>query len=392
MGRFSFRRLIPYFAVLFGFYVLSRSLYYLGEEYSVWPAANALAIADRVFGSITIVPPMVSWFIMGFILGATVYFVIWGAHRTARLHNRRMLWIGAAVAFVAISTFIGPRLEFAVAGRMYLRPHVRNPFPGQIKTFQNIEFVWIPPGRFRMGSLAAETGRDEDEQAHIVTITRGFWLSRYEITQGQWRYVTESSPFSFSKDVDGAVADELPAENITWDMAREFAQRLNNFTVARPFRLPTEAEWEYACRAGSTSAYSYGNDPGQLVGYAWYEANSPKQPQRVGQKPPNAWGLYDMHGNVWEWCLDFYADYPAERVIDPYISRAARRGGLHPLRGGGWRSKAEECRSARRFLFLEGQFARPDDVGFRLLREFQPADLNEGDDVSGSGTSGEDGR
>lgn len=370
---------MPYLIVALGFYILSRTLYFLGEEYAVWPAARIISLSDRILGSITIVPPMVSWFIMGFVMGAAVYFVIWGAHRTVRWRRRRMLWIGAAAAFILIWTIIGPGLEFAMAGRMYLRPGVRNPYLGQIKTFQNIEFVWVPPGRFRMGSVSGAPGSDSDEQAHIVTLTRGFWLSRYEITQGQWQYVMESTPFTFDEDVDGGLPDDLPAEGIDWEMAQKFIYTLNSYTLSKPFRLPTEAEWEYACRAGSTTAYSFGDSTTELSNYAWYAGNSAGRPRKVGQKQPNAWGLYDMHGNVWEWCLDYYGDYPTERVVDPFNGRTARRASRHTIRGGSWRTGEEECRSARRFLFVEGQFKHPDDVGFRVLREFQPTDLNEDD-------------
>ena len=168
-----------------------------------------------------------------------------------------------------------------------------------------IEFVWIEPGTFLMG--AADLGFTE----HEVTISRGFYLGKYEITQGQWESVMGSNPSYFG-------GSNRPVEQVSWNDVQEFIGRLNEAAGEEVYRLPTEAEWEYACRAGTTTRWSFGDDEGQLGEYAWYTGNnSPYGTKEVGTKRPNPWGLYDMHGNVWEWCQDWYGSYTSDSQIDP---------------------------------------------------------------------------
>jgi len=201
-----------------------------------------------------------------------------------------------------------------------------------------MEFVLIPPGKFKMGSPKSGKGRDKDERQHKVTISKPFYLQATEVTQRQWKAVMGSNPSLWK-------GDDLPVQNVSWDACREFIRGLNQNEEINKYRLPTEAEWEYACRAESTALFSFGDSGSQLGEYAWYVDNSGEQPHPVSQKKPNAWGLYDMHGNVWEWCEDRYGRYPVLSVSDP---KGASRGRFRVNRGGSWNSDASHCRSANR--------------------------------------------
>jgi formylglycine-generating enzyme required for sulfatase activity len=172
--------------------------------------------------------------------------------------------------------------------------------------------VFIQPGTFTMGSPASESGREEDEKQHEVTLTRGFYLQTPPVTQGQWQAVMGDNPSEFKK-----CGDDCPVETVSWDDVQAFIKKLNAMDDDRIYRLPTEAEWEYACRGGSTTVFCFGDSDSALDEYAWFGGNSKESTHPVGQKKPNAWGLYDMHGNVWEWCQDWYADYPGKPVRDP---------------------------------------------------------------------------
>ena len=162
-------------------------------------------------------------------------------------------------------------------------------------------FRLIPAGTFQMGSPVDEEGRYDNEQQHQVTISRPFYLQTTPVTQGQWQKVMGNNPSSFT-----AGGQDCPVEQVSWDDAQEFLAKLNRIEEIDTYRLPTEAEWEYACRAESTGRFCFGDDEAGLKDYAWYNNNSAGKTQPVGQLKPNAWGLYDMHGNVWEWCRDWY--------------------------------------------------------------------------------------
>ncbi len=207
-----------------------------------------------------------------------------------------------------------------------------------------------------MGSPESEEGHDDRETQHCVTLTEGFWLGKYEVTQAQWKSVMGSNPSHFT-------GDNLPVENVSWNDCQEFIRKVNA-EAERQFggeaRLPTEAEWEYACRAGSTGAFAGTGDLGSM---GWYDGNSGSKTHPVGQKRPNAWGFYDMHGNVWEWCSDRAGAYPGGSVTDP---AGAASGGSRVLRGGGWDNFARDCRSASRAGVNPG--SRDGDSGFRLAR------------------------
>ncbi len=155
--------------------------------------------------------------------------------------------------------------------------------------------------------------------------------------------------------------DDYPVENVSWNDVQEFINKLNQKGEG-VYRLPTEAEWEYSCRAGTDTAYYFGDDTGHLDEYAWYNNNSDRQTHPVGQKKPNGWRLYDMHGNVWEWCQDYYASYPSSPVTDPVNEKGSGR----VLRGGSWVNLAGNCRSASRYGNSPDN--RYNDLGFRLSR------------------------
>ena len=204
-----------------------------------------------------------------------------------------------------------------------------------------MEFKLIPAGKFIMG---------EGDQAHEVTLTKPFKMGVHEVTQSQYEQVMGVNPSKFK----GA---NNPVEMVSWEDAVEFCRRLSELPAEKAaghvYRLPTEAEWEYACRAGTTTKYSFGDDESDLGDHAWFLENflenSGTNTHPVGRKGPNAWGLYGMHGNVLEWCQDWYGDYPSGSVTDP---SGATSGSYRVLRGGGWHDTAGFCRSAYRRRFL----------------------------------------
>jgi formylglycine-generating enzyme required for sulfatase activity len=225
---------------------------------------------------------------------------------------------------------------------------------GDVRIFDGIEFVWIPPGKFSMGSPSSESERDSDEgPMREVVIEKGFWMGKTEVTQAQWDKVMEDNPSEFK-------GGDLPAERVNWVDATEFCRVLSEKT-GQSYALPTEAQWEYACRAGSTTAYSFGDDPAFLQDYGWCESNSGEQTHPVAQKLPNPWGLYDMHGNVWEWCQDLYSkDY------NPTKDGKPSQDVFKVLRGGSWSYGARLCRSANRDH--DAPLARAAFDGCRLVR------------------------
>ena len=230
------------------------------------------------------------------------------------------------------------------------------------KTITNsigMEFVLIPAGSFDMGSPSGERGRGSAEgPVHRVKIPDGFYLGKYEVTQKQWREVMGDNPSYYE-------GDDRPVEIVSWNDAQDFIKKLNQKEGADKYRLPSEAEWEYAARAGTTTRYSFGDDDGKLGEYAWYDDNSGDETHPVGQKKPNPWGLYDMHGNVRELTQDRYGDYDGA----PSDGSAWESGDSshRVVRGGSWDDYAQVCRSARRNRYdpdLRGRY-----FGFRLLRE-----------------------
>ena len=203
--------------------------------------------------------------------------------------------------------------------------------------------VLIPPGEFLMGSPDSDAlaGGSEKPQ-HRVQISEPFYLGMCEVTQEQYRRVTGENPSRYKGDA------QRPVERVSWNDAVEFCRQLSD-TEGREYRLPTEAEWEYACRAGSTTKWCFGDSTAGLEDYAWYSANSGGQTHPVGQKSPNAWGLHDMHGNVYEWCADWYGP-GYYRNSPPYDPIGAASGSDRVRRGGCWAGDAGRCRSASRSI------------------------------------------
>jgi formylglycine-generating enzyme required for sulfatase activity len=221
---------------------------------------------------------------------------------------------------------------------------VKAPKPGEVFTNSlGMKFAWIPPGSFLIGSPPSEKGRFENEVQHRVRLTRGFWLGVYPVTQKEWNMVMGSNPSHFK-------GDDRPVEQVSWEDCQEFCRKLGK-REGKTYRLPTEAEWEYACRAGTTTAYYFGDKQALLDEYAWYSGNSGSQTHSVGQKKANAWGLYDMYGNVWERCQDWYEEYPRSEQVDP---SGPSGGSYRVFRGGGWSSSGLDCRSARRNGYSPG--------------------------------------
>ncbi len=212
-----------------------------------------------------------------------------------------------------------------------------------------MELVLIPAGEFLMGSPESEWARRSNEgPQHLVKITKPFYLGKYEVTQEEWEAVMGSNP-------SRRKGPRRPVVGITWQGCREFIEKLNEQSgdSRLEFRLPFEAEWEYACRAGTTTAWSFGDDPHDLEHYAWFIGNSERQTHPVGQKKPNPWGLYDVHGNVSEWCADCYVLRPYSH--DYRTAPVPMRGrttftGYRTLRNGSRRSSADGTRSACRAL------------------------------------------
>ena len=229
--------------------------------------------------------------------------------------------------------------------------------------------VPIPAGEFQMGSPESEKDRQDDETQHLVKITKPYYLSAYEVTQEQYEKVMGNNP----SDSKGA---NKPVENVNWNDAVDFCRKLSE-QEGEEYRLPTEAEWEYACRAGTSTAYSFGNDESQLGKYAWFgslQLISEHETHPVGEKLPNAWGLYDMYGNVWEWCQDRYryGAYGSEKVITDPTGPAS--GSRRVLRGGAFYVPPFVVRSADRGYFRPSWPSGLGD-GFRLARTFKGVTL-----------------
>lgn len=247
-----------------------------------------------------------------------------------------------------------------------------SPFPGEelgllLGDGSELALVWCPPGSFVMGSPGNEMGRCDDEAQHRVILTNGFWIGRHEVTRAQWRAVMDGDLHRSAKP-----GEDTAMDCISWEDCQTLLQRLNAQLPGGGFRLPTEAEWEYACRAGTTTALNSGRNLTSARGMchnldplAWYEANSDGgEVQPVGRKLPNGWGLHDMHGNVWEWCRDRYGRYGHGSVTDPL---GGSSGPYRVARGGGATSSADLCRSARRFSGSDTN--RTASVGMRLVAD-----------------------
>ena len=264
-----------------------------------------------------------------------------------------------------------------------------NSFSGSIITYNDVitnsigmKFVKIKSGSFMMGSPDNESYRESNEKQHNVTLTNDYYLQTTEVTQGQWKEIMGNNPSRFKN-----CGNDCPVESVSWEDVQKFIDKLNRKEGINKYRLPTEAEWEYAARAGSKKAFSNGDISEETCGYdsnldkvGWYCGNSCVNysggwscsyckgkcnagTHPVGKKQKNSWGLYDMHGNVWEWCQDWYDDYKTGNVDNP---TGPSSGSYRVIRGGAWSISARFCRSAYRYYYSPG--LSYDSVGFRLFR------------------------
>lgn len=282
-----------------------------------------------------------------------------------------------------------------------MRPILDHPFPdglpdewavewGQDKygVFESFEIGgvvqrmrWIEPGRFSMGSPENEKGRWEQELQHEVEISRGYWIADTPCTQALWRVVMGDNPSHFKGD------EQRPVEQVSWEDCQRFLAKLGGMPPFRSpgqsgevaFRLPTEAEWERACRGGTTGATWDGEleldaeDKSKVLErIGWYWGNSGRETHRVAEMLPNPFGLYDMLGNVYEWCADWMSDHTPGLAVDPC---GPEEGRSRVLRGGSWSYDARNCRAAYRFWLVPG--GADDSVGFRLVRGRAPREWAE---------------
>jgi uncharacterized protein len=242
-------------------------------------------------------------------------------------------------------------------------PPVKDPHNGDRagaeREFAGIQFCWCPEGSFQMGSQVQEELFQGDEQTRAVTFPRGFWLAKHELTRGRWREIMGTTPWAGDAAEKSSTpgSDDWPATHVDWNAAADYCRKLTDrerqagrLPAGWEYRLPTEAEWEYGCRSGSQARFSFGDREADLAEHGWFAANASDEgrshPQPVGRKRPNAWGLCDMHGNVWEWCSDTYE-------------------GMKAFRGGCWANIAWWCRSADRGALPAGN--ANDMLGFRVV-------------------------
>ena len=285
----------------------------------------------------------------------------------------RKRWVGTVVAVAAC---------LAMVDRYGRSDDAKGePKPGTVITNTiGIKLAWIPAGEFLMGTHSDEEARDDDGEQHRVRITKPFHFGVCEVTQREWAVVMGTTPWTGKGYV--REGDRYPATYVSWEDATEFCRKLTDKERAagrldpgESCRLPTEAEWEYACRAGSTTRYHFGNGEGSLGEYAWYKKSAwdinEKYAHAVGLKRANAWGLFDMHGNVTEWCSDRYADryYRESPLADP---QGPSEVWDRVNRGGSWNSDASNCRSALRFRV--GPLDQDFSLGFRVARTIAPSE------------------
>jgi len=275
----------------------------------------------------------------------------------------------------------GRRLTLAEIDKGEVGAELEIVLPGGIP----MVFCWCPPGKFLMGSPPDEEGREPDdwkgmktdETQHLVELTKGYWLGKTGVTQAQWTALMETTVEELhalmpNRDTQpwlrlSGIGLDYPMYFVNWEESEAFCEKLNQtFRLPRPwkFALPTEAQWEYACRGGTTGPFS---GSGALDEMGWFAENSEGTTHPVGQKRPNAWGLHDMHGNVWEWCGDWSEDYSRSAVIDPL---GPRGGSVRVIRGGCWRNGTEFCRSASRLREAPG--SRSYHIGFQVAMSSTP--------------------
>jgi formylglycine-generating enzyme required for sulfatase activity len=283
------------------------------------------------------------------------------------MKGRVLMSLSRRLKLTALFLFAG-----LITGCVSTSSNVINPSERGVKTpssfvveYNDMEFVLVPEGAFDMGSPEDEAGRDNDETpVHKVTLP-SFYIGKYETTQAQWEKVMGGNPSTFKGTAD------LPVEEVSWEDVHKFIKRLNRKTGLK-LRLPTEAEWEYACRAGSQTRFYSGNDEKLLGEYAWFNHNAGGETHLVGTRRPNAFGLYDMHGNVSEWIGDGRRGYLSSQESSP-VGPPVSKNAIH--RGGAWLYPGKLCRSANR-MASEKDF-KTHIIGFRLAIDKDAIDFND---------------
>jgi formylglycine-generating enzyme required for sulfatase activity len=253
----------------------------------------------------------------------------------------------------------GENVPAADTGRKHMTPDQPASDDFSVNSI-GMRFVPILPGTFTMGEEKVDVFGTFLGPVHKVTLTQSFHLGQHEVTQEQYEKVMRKNPSNFK-------GPQNPVEQVSWYDAVEFCRKLSELPAEKAagyeYRLPTESEWEYACRAGTTTSYSFGDSAAELAEYAWYDKNSGNTTHSVGQKKPNGWGLYDMHGNMFEWCQDWDGNYPSSSTTDP---TGAASGSDRVLRGGSWGLHFDRCRSAYRLR--DSPDSRNYHLGFRVFR------------------------
>jgi formylglycine-generating enzyme required for sulfatase activity len=252
-------------------------------------------------------------------------------------------------------------LVAALASHVPIHAQPKDP-PKTLNNSIGMKFVWIPPGSFMMGSPKVEKERRDNETQHRVTLTKGFYMSVYAVTQEQYEMVMGRNPSHFKGEKN------LPVENVSWDDCQEYINKLRE-KDKKNYRLPTEAEWEYACRAGTITPFHFGetistdqaNFNGEVVYGNGKKGVFRKKTTPVGSFPPNPFGLHDTHGNIWQWCQDWYGEFPQKDLVNP---QGPVEGKQRVLRGGCWANPPQLCRSAYRFRIEPG--FRINGIGFRI--------------------------
>jgi formylglycine-generating enzyme required for sulfatase activity len=290
------------------------------------------------------------------IVGATG--TVYAIESTADLAQTNS-WTSLAFIQLPTTNYLFVDTSAPLGGHRFYRAVLQNP---------PTNMVFVPPSSFRMGSPTNEFNRTADESPQTtVILTRGFWIGKYEVTEGEYVSLMNTNPSSFPGDLS------RPVSSVSWLDATNYCAKLTQQELAAgripagtAFRLPTEAEWEYAARAGTSTRFSYGDDldSSDLTNHAWYAINAGLTVHSVGQKLPNPWGLYDTEGNVWEWCQDFYGALPGGVQVDPK-GPASNPSGLKVMRGGAYDYFDSDCRSAKRLFFHP--VLTDTDLGFRVV-------------------------